>query len=57
MWDFSHLIKNGALAAADSSEVKKLTFRLLDVRPVRQEKEYKSGVLSLDARVLGRLGK
>jgi hypothetical protein len=57
VWDFSSLVRSGALGPADSSEVKRLTFRLLDVRPVRQEKEYKSGVLSLDARVLGKPGK
>jgi len=57
IFDFGELLPQGSLGPDGVSEAKRLEFRISDPRPFRQGKEFKFGLLSLDARVLGKLEK
>src|SRR5207253_2441234 len=50
--DFSGLLPNGTLLPDSSSKAKRVVFQLTDLRPFRQGKEFKFGLIDLDARVL-----
>jgi len=50
--DFSSVLHNGWLLPDSTSGLKRLLFRLTDLRPFRQGKEFKFGLIDLDARVL-----
>ncbi len=52
--DFSPLLHHGVLLPDSASDAKRLVFWLTDLRPFRQGKEFKFGLVDLDARALGR---
>jgi len=49
--DFSALLHDGVLLPDSSSAAKRLAFRLTDLRPFQQGKEFKFGLIDVDARV------
>jgi hypothetical protein len=57
VWDFSSLLPGGTLESLKVSTPRTLTFHLSDVRSLSPGKDFKPGLLSLDARVLGKLKK
>lgn len=57
VWDFSSHLPEGTLASMQLSTTKKLTFQVNDVRQLLPGKDFELGVLSLDARVLGKIVK
>ncbi len=54
VWDFSSLLPGGTLEPLKVSTSRTLTFHLSDVRPLGSGKDFKPGLISLDARVLGK---
>jgi hypothetical protein len=57
VWDFSSLLPGGTLESLKVSTPRTLTFHVSDARPLSPGKDFKPGLLSLDARVLGKLRK
>jgi BNR/Asp-box repeat len=57
VWDFSSQLPEGGLAPMKLSAPKTLTFRIGDLRPLRQGKDFKFGFLSLDTSVFGKVRK
>jgi len=55
LWDFSDALPQGMLKPDETSATKNLIFRLSNVQPFKQGNVYKHGLLSLEARVLGKL--
>ena len=55
MWDFSSQLPDGGLASMQMSAPKNLTFRLSNLRGLRPGKDFETGVLTLDTKVLGKL--
>jgi hypothetical protein len=55
VWDFSSEIVGGSLATMALSAPRTLTFRLSELYPVGQGRDFKSNLLDLDGRVLGKL--
>ena len=54
IWDFSQQV-SGDLTSMKVSEPKTLTFKVSDLRPLGQGKDFKYSFLNLDARVLAKL--
>ena len=57
IWDLTATLNDNALKAKETSKPKRLEFSLSQLRPFRQGKELKFGVLSLEAQILGRTEK
>ena len=57
VWDFSALVPAGELKPDSVSESKRLLFRVSDFRPFLRGNDPHYGLVSLDARVLGKLEK
>ena len=55
--DFTPVLRGGRLEPGETSGVKRLVFRLVDVRPVWQNGELKSDVLWVGTRAFGRVAK
>lgn len=55
VWDFSDSLSQGTLKPNETSATKNLIFRLSSVQPFKQGNVYRYGLLSLEARVLGKL--
>lgn len=54
VWDFSPQLSGAVLAPGGVSSPRTLTFRITDIRPVEPGRRFRSGLVSLDTRVLGR---
>ena len=57
VFDFGDLLPQGTLKPGEVSGSRRLEFRVSEPRSFRQGKEFKFGLLALDARVLGKLEK
>ncbi len=57
VWNLTPALPDGALKPGQETVPRLLGFRLTDLRPFRQGKTIHYGLVSLDARVLGRLAK
>ena len=57
VWDFTSQLLGGTLASMKQSLPKTLTFRVPDLRPLAPGRDFRGGILSLDARVYGKLHK
>ncbi len=57
VWDFTGQISGSKLESMKLSEPKKLTLRITDLRPFRQGKDFKSGVLNMETHIYGKLHK
>ncbi|HKZ77833.1 MAG TPA: sialidase family protein [Pyrinomonadaceae bacterium] len=57
IWDFKSQLSRGQLPSMALSAVKTLTFRISDLRPLGQGRDFKSKLLNLDARIFGKLCK
>jgi hypothetical protein len=55
--EFSALLHGGMLLPDSTSDPRQLVFRLTDLRPFRQGKDFKFGLIDVDARVLGKSSK
>ena len=53
VWDFSGQLADGRLAAGAYSQPKSRVFKVSDVRPSRQGRAYRFGLVSLEAKILG----
>ena len=54
VWEFRPEGTGSVLKPGDASAPRKLVFRLTDLRPFREGKQFRYGLISVDARVLGR---
>ncbi len=57
VWDFTPQLASAPLASMKTSAARTLTFRLSDLRPLAQGKDFKSSLVNLDAHVYGKLHK
>jgi hypothetical protein len=57
VWDFSSQLAGSPLASMKLSAPRTLIFRVSDLRPLAQGKDFKFSFLTLDTRVLGKLHK
>jgi hypothetical protein len=57
VWDFTAQLSGAPLASMKLSAARTLSFRISDLRPLSQGKDFKWSVLNLDTRVLGKLRK
>jgi hypothetical protein len=57
IFDFTDYLSNNQLKPKEKSKVKKLIFRLEDVRPLWQNNKFRYGIIKVDAKVLGKLKK
>jgi hypothetical protein len=55
VWDFTPQVSGGTLGSMQLSSPRTLTFRITDVRPLSQGRDYKAGLLAMDTRILGKL--
>lgn len=55
VWDFNDTLPGGALSPNQTAATKKLIFRLSDTLPFKEGNLFRYGLLSLEARVLGKL--
>ncbi|HEY3119626.1 MAG TPA: sialidase family protein, partial [Vicinamibacteria bacterium] len=53
-WDFTPELPGGLLAPGAATQPKTLRFRLRDLRPFQQGREFRRGFIALDAMMLGR---
>jgi hypothetical protein len=54
VWDFSAQLPGGKLSSMSLSAPKTLTFRISNLRPLGQSRDFKYNVLNLDTRIYGR---
>jgi hypothetical protein len=52
VWDFTAQLPGGVLAPGATTAAKTLTFRLTDLRPFQQGREFRRGFVALDAMIL-----
>jgi hypothetical protein len=57
VWDFTPQLSGAPLESMKLSAARTLSFRVSDLRPLAQGKDFKWNVLSLETRVLGKLHK
>jgi hypothetical protein len=57
IWDFSGALKEDGLKPDETSEARELTFRLSDLRSLRQGKRVRFGLVAFDVKMLGRAEK
>jgi hypothetical protein len=55
VWDFTKQIQGGTLGSMKLSEPKALSFRLTDVRPLRQGKDFKNILFNFETHIYGKL--
>jgi hypothetical protein len=57
IWDFSRSIKDEGLKPDETSTDQELRFRLSDLRPLREGKRLRFGLVSFDVKILGHVQK
>jgi hypothetical protein len=57
VWDFTTLLQDNRLKPKEKSKVKRLEFKVSDLRPLRPPDDYMMGLVRIQAKALGKLEK